>query len=140
MNAIDPSLALRDFALSQVSELVSGAASNIRAASQDPHPDVVHDMRVSIRRMQQAMRTFRQYLPGKAVKSIRKELKRIMDPAGELRNHDIAIGLVKELGSGIPQLDEKRARAEDVLREAIREIAVSDLPDRWRNRLGLDAA
>jgi CHAD domain-containing protein len=97
-------------------------------------------MRVSIRRLQQAMRTFRQYLPAKAVKGIRQELKQIMEPAGELRNHDIAIELVKDLDSDVPQLYERRAGAEESLRRAVAELAAADLQDRWTTRLGIGAA
>ena len=69
----------------------------------------VHKLRVSIRRFQQSMRLFKQYLRGDGVQRIKADLKGVMDLAGELRNRDIAIGLVSKARGATAKLESERA-------------------------------
>src|SRR4051812_43605990 len=89
---------MRAFGQRKTLELLEGAAKAIGKASEDPNEEAVHKMRVSIRRFQQSLRLFQQFLPSKGIRQVRGELKRIMEPAGELRNCDIALTLTGSRG------------------------------------------
>lgn len=58
--------------------------------------DSVHDFRVSVRRLRTVLQSFQDYFPSKAVKVARKSLRRAFRLAGEVRNRDITIELLKE--------------------------------------------
>jgi CHAD domain-containing protein len=96
-------------------------------------------MRVSIRRLQQGLRLFAQYFRKRGVRRVRGELKEIMEPAGELRNFDIAMQLVRRLGSPLPHLSEQRVAAKQRLCDVLTRVAQPDLFERWRGELGIVA-
>ncbi|MCU1273246.1 MAG: inorganic triphosphatase [Bryobacterales bacterium] len=56
--------------------------------------EAVHDLRVALRRFSQVLRVFKPCFRGKEARKIRRELKQIMDLAGEVRNCDIALTLM----------------------------------------------
>jgi CHAD domain-containing protein len=126
-----------DFAAVKMRDLVDTMAGALNAAAAHPDPDAVHDMRVSIRRFQQGARVFQQFLPEKRLKRIRKQVKEVMVHAGELRNHDIALMLVRRQGASFPVLTERRTAARQAFLTALAEIAGADLPERWRRELKL---
>jgi CHAD domain-containing protein len=62
-----------------------------------PHnPEAVHDLRVAIRRFSQTLRVFKPCFRGKEMRKVRRELKRIMDLAGEVRNCDVSLKLLSK--------------------------------------------
>lgn len=137
MNACGPGVSMRDYAVAKTLELLRSAAEACLAAAQSPGGEPVHRMRVSIRRLQQALRLFSQYFHVRGVRRLRKELKQIMEPAGELRNFDIAMPLVRQLGSPMPQLAERKTAAKQRLTEALAQVALPDVFERWRGMLGI---
>ena len=139
MTACAPGTSMRDFAIAQTVAALRTAAESCAVAARTPGAEPVHKMRVSIRRLQQALRLFRQYYKDRGVRLVRRELKAIMEPAGELRNYDIAMPLVRRLGSAAPQLGERRPAAKQHLTDALSQIVQPDLYERWRNALGIAA-
>jgi CHAD domain-containing protein len=131
----DPDVTFKRFGLATTEDLLHAAAEAVNRAVESPDPEAVHKMRVAIRRFQQGLRLFRQFLRKRAVQQVRRELKRIMEPAGQLRNFDIAIGLVRRAKADTADLKERRLHARNALVEALREIAQADLAVRWRNTL-----
>src|SRR4051812_10445360 len=95
MKPCDPSVTFRAFSVATVGDLLGDAAEAMLKAAESPDAEAVHKLRVSIRRFQQGLRLFSQFLARRGTRQIRRELKSIMGPAGELRNFDIAIGLVR---------------------------------------------
>ena len=87
---------MRLYALEQMAALLSRLAREIDRTRAVRDADAVHDLRVTIRRFGQSLRMFSQYLPPHAVKRVRKQLRHIMDLAGEVRNRDITIELLAE--------------------------------------------
>lgn len=128
---------MRAFALAKTSDLLGTMVRALNAAAANPHADAVHDMRVSIRRLQQALRLFRQFLPRRAVKQLRKTMRRIMDPAGELRNYDIALELAGPRSSVASSLSGKRAAAAQALAEVLTDVSDPALEERWQAGLKL---
>ena len=66
-----------------------------------PDPDAVHDLRVAIRRFSQALRIFKTLLDAKAVKQMRRALKRVMDAAAVVR--DLDVGIERLIAEGVPE-------------------------------------
>jgi CHAD domain-containing protein len=130
---------MRDFGLAKTASLVHGTADAVRAAARTPNPEAIHRMRVSIRRLQQSIRLFRQFLRRKGVHSVRADLRRIMEPAGELRNFDIAVGLVRRAGGCAELLQERRVTARLVLQGQLSDLGGTNLGQRWLDQLGIQS-
>ena len=107
-------------------------------------PAAVHDLRVAIRRFVQVLAVFKAAFPAHQSKKIHRKLKQIMDPAGELRNCDIAAILIPKLDSkSAPHLRGKiqgaRKSAERKLTQSLRRLVDRRLPAKWRAGLDLDS-
>jgi len=139
MKPCDSSITFHDFGLTTTADLLDSAAEAVTKALKSPDPEAVHKGRVAIRRFQQSLRLFDQFLRKKGVKQVRRELKSIMTPAGELRNCDIAIGLLRRAKADATALKTKRLEARSAFLEALGEVAQADPADRWRKSLELPA-
>jgi len=82
------------FASQQADIGLNRLAFQIKHALEVHDAEAVHDLRVAIRRFSQTLRVFKPCLRGKQIRKIRRELKQMMDLAGEVRNLDIAIRLL----------------------------------------------
>jgi CHAD domain-containing protein len=71
-------------------------AFQINQTVRSRNPEAVHDLRVAIRRFTQVLRLFKPCFHGKELRKIRRELKQMMDLAGEVRNCDIALKLMSK--------------------------------------------
>ena len=137
MNVCAHGVSIREYAIAQTTNLLATAATALSAAAKSPDAEAVHKMRVSIRRLQQGMRLFSQFLKKRGAGRVRKQLKDVMTAAGELRNFDIAIPLVKRLGTPLPELKEQRTIAKQRLAEVLGRIVQPDLRSTWAAELGI---
>jgi len=60
--------------------------------------DEVHDFRVAVRRLSQALRVFAELLPGKEARKMRKTLKPALDAAAHVRDLDVDSELLVRVG------------------------------------------
>ena len=60
--------------------------------------DEVHDFRVAVRRLSQALRVFAELFPGKEARKMRKALKPALDAAAHVRDLDVDSELLVRLG------------------------------------------
>lgn len=111
--------------------------------SKSPNPDAVHDLRVAIRRADQALVTFKRYLPRKAAKRIRKQLKTVLASAGTLRDLDIGIEILSK--NGQPDAAElrrairvRRKFGERSLLTRLKRLSLRTRVSRWCDDLKLD--
>jgi CHAD domain-containing protein len=125
------------FAIRKFEELIDTAVFALHDAQRLHETEAVHRLRVSIRRLQQALRIFRQYLKSSGVKRVRAELKKVMTVAGDLRNHDIALDLIKKSGKDYPEIHAARTASKKALRATLRQMTKKDLGVKWRAALGL---
>lgn len=132
-----PASTMREFAMLQTAELLDNLVFAMHEALRLRTPEAVHRMRVSVRRLQQALTLFEQYYPKPVVKKIRKQLKVVMRAAGDLRNRDIAIELLTQSGHDLPQLKKSRGAAKRELRETLRAVLRQDVGAKWRAGLRL---
>ena len=130
---------MKRFALTKTGELLDTVVFAMHDAVRLREEEAVHKMRVSIRRLQQAIRLFRQFLPRRGVKTVRKELRKAIQAAGALRNYDIARDLLKEFDAVPENLDEHRSASLAEFRQTVKRIIRKDAGVRWRNQLGLSA-
>jgi CHAD domain-containing protein len=125
------------FAFRKIQELIDNSVFALHDAGRLNDTESVHRMRVAIRRLQQAIRLFRQYLNESGVKRVRKQLKRSLRAAGELRNYDIAIQLVQKHGHNVSELKTGRTACKRAFRTTLRQLTSKDIAVKWRDELGL---
>ena len=74
-------------------------SKNLRHAAKHPEdPEAIHDLRVSIRRVVQACKTFGELLDPAPVKKLRRRLHKLMDLCSAVRNCDVALILLDQVG------------------------------------------
>ncbi|MFB3778979.1 MAG: CHAD domain-containing protein [Bryobacteraceae bacterium] len=135
------SILMRDYAVGQAADLLRRTAFQANRAGMLPSADAVHDLRVSIRRLTQCLRAFRQFFPEAGARKVRQRLKAMLDLASEVRNRDVALDLLRRAAvpSGAPLLEvlaEERARAEQALLKELRLWKRKNIQKKWRVRLG----
>ena len=84
----------RKFASDQADKRLGRLAFQINQTVKSRDAEAVHDLRVAVRRFSQVLRVFKPCFRGKEARRIRRELKQMMDLAGEVRNCDIALKLM----------------------------------------------
>lgn len=88
-----------------------------RAAALDANDiEGVHDMRVASRRLRSASRDFAPYLGREKMSAAIKNVKRVADALGVVRDQDVALDLLERLKKDAPK--ETRAGIEDFMRES----------------------
>jgi CHAD domain-containing protein len=117
--------------------LLDDAVFEMHSAARLKDPESIHKMRVAIRRLQQGLRVFGQYIPDKASKRIKRELRDVMKIAGEVRNRDIALKLLKKNPAILKVLQKQRLEHKRQLITLLRDISRPDLSIKWRTRLEL---
>lgn len=130
---------MRSFASKTTSDLLDQVIYNLANAVRSHDEDSVHKLRVSIRRLQQALRLFDQYLNSRGTDRVKEQLRAVLKGAAEVRNRDIALKLVRSHGAdgGVA------TRLEQDRREQARSFSAllkreSRKSGKWRARLGLD--
>lgn len=89
---------MKDYARAQVDARRERVREEWGRAAVNPDDDAIHDLRVAIRRLSQAYRVFGPLVPGKEAKRARKDLRPVRKLAGDVRDCDIAIELLREAG------------------------------------------
>ena len=130
---------MREFAGEQMTRLLEEMVFAMQTALKLQDPESVHKMRVSIRRFQQALRVFEQYLDRKGAKRLRTELRVVMKAAGELRNRDIALELLGDAGRRVEGLVRERAQLKREFVGSLRRACHGNVRSRWRKKIGLPA-
>jgi CHAD domain-containing protein len=94
-------------------------SKNLRRAAKHPEdPEAIHDLRVSIRRVVQAFKTFGELLDPAPVKKLRRRLHKVMDLCAAVRNCDVALILLDQVGvtgASASRLQKTRGDAADKL-------------------------
>jgi CHAD domain-containing protein len=133
---------MRKYARERTSTLLRRLVFRLNHAARSRDPDSIHDLRVSIRRLQQCLSVFRQFFPSGAVKRIHRRLHKLMALSGEIRNRDVALDLLKEAGTPAGSelsarwIEEKKQFQSDLSR-LLRRWPKRGLSRKWSSRLGL---
>jgi CHAD domain-containing protein len=118
------------------------AAECARCLNQ-PGPEEVHDLRVSIRRLGQRLRVFGAWVPRKAARKVRERIREVLGMAGEVRDRDIAAELGDHLQLQLPDglvetIASQRREAAARLSVELKRLVESDFAGRCRSRLQLE--
>jgi CHAD domain-containing protein len=140
-NAPEP-VPIRKFAAQQTAAHVRRFAFEVSRASKLGNADAIHDLRVSSRRLAECLRVFDQFFPQRAVKKIRRNLKELLEQAAEVRNRDIAHGLlvsaqIEENSPALAALSAERERHFELLVDTLKQWARQHSFRKWRAQLEL---
>jgi CHAD domain-containing protein len=132
--------AASSFASNSISKLLQRLAYQIGATAHSPTAEKVHDLRVAIRRFEQALAAFRQSLPGHEVKRIQRKLKGLMERAGSVRDCDVLQKLLLKCdAAGVAAfqeaLAEERKAKLPALTTALRRWSARRSFAKWRTAL-----
>ena len=133
---------MRLYARAQVFTLLRSLEARMHEAAKLRDVDSIHDLRVAIRRFQQGLQIFRQFVSGGHRKKIRRRLRKIMQLSGEIRNRDIALDLLRQAGlparSTVPaRLLRERKQFQNELLALFDRWGKRNLSRKWGSRLGL---
>jgi CHAD domain-containing protein len=133
---------MRKFAHSQVDALLRRLAAQVKNTAESADADAIHDLRVAVRRLSRAVRSFAQFFPGKSWKPIRKQLSDLMDAAAAVRDNDVALELLEKAGVAkrarvALALQTRRRAAEAELREELQRWQAQNFTREWREALEL---
>ena len=140
MTRVSVLIQTRRFASEQANRLLRRLAFQISQTSRSCNPTAVHDLRVAIRRFTQALIVFKPCFHGKEIRKIRRQLKRMMVQAGEVRNYDIALKLlsrstVAAAAALAPKLQSQRKEAERDLTSVLKRWIDRKSSMKWRAAL-----
>lgn len=135
-------MTIQDYALRQTGDLLRRVVFQVNRVCRLKNEESVHDLRVSIRRLQQCLRVFRQFFPASKAKELRKTLGHFLDLAAEVRNRDIALEFLRSArGVKAEELERQwvaeRREAEQQLIQELKQWAKKNPQRKWRTRLGL---
>jgi len=128
------------FATEQAQRLLGRLAFQIARTIRSGGAREVHDLRVAIRRFLRVLVVLKQCFPRKESRKVRRVLKKIRAQAGTVRDHDIALRLLKKLapaGSGLPvrELRSARDEASRALAASLKSWVRRNLSAKWRGAL-----
>jgi CHAD domain-containing protein len=126
----------------QIRRHIERLAFEVNRTLRTPSSDAVHDLRVAIRRLAQALVTFKDHLVRKAVKRIRRKLKAVLSAAGRVRDCDIAIKILSRTkrpgaGSLLHQIGVRRRGAERALLASLKRLSLCTHVSYWCDDLSL---
>jgi CHAD domain-containing protein len=142
---MDVSSETRRFAAEQAQRQLGRLVFQISRTVKSRNPDAVHDLRVAIRTFTQTIHVFEACFPGKEMRKIRRRLKKIMIPSGEVRNCDVALKLLSKSHRGdaaelITKLHSRRAEFERVLTGLLKRWMERKTSLKWRAALNNEPA
>lgn len=129
-------MTLLEFVQTQVSSLIDKLVAQAKITERDTSDGAIHDLRTSIRRLNETLRVFEDLFPRGAAKTVRNDLRLAMRSAGAARNVDIARDLMirAKLEPG-PSLAAERASAESKLKDVLGGWNRGTAYKAWREQL-----
>lgn len=134
---------MKPFVRLQISERLKKLEAELKNAADLPEdPDAIHDLRVSIRRLNQGLRVFHAWFEARGVKKHRRRLKKLMERCGAVRNCDIAMEVLKTAewqDEAVSQgLEKERTRTHKKLHKTLQKWHHRHRAQRWRENLHVD--
>ena len=138
-------MTIEEHARTQTGLLLRRLTIQVNRAAKSCDEKAVHDLRVSIRRLSRCLRVFSQFYPEESWKKIRRRLKTLMEAAGPVRDMDIAMEFLDEMGVGkrsplVHRLAESQRAARRELEREVRTWKERGFAKTWRTTLGLNGA
>lgn len=129
-------MTLSEYVRGQIDMRIGKLTDQALATEHDTSEDGVHDLRTNIRRLNEALKVFKDLFPRGAAKTVRDDLRLAMRAAGDARNVDIARKLLAkaELPAD-PKLDKRRERAAARLSGILAGWNRGTAPRTWKENL-----
>jgi len=113
------------YAVKETKQRLERFSKNLQRAAKHPEdPEAIHDLRVSIRRVVQAFKTFGELLDPAPVKKLRRRLHELMDLCASVRNCDVALTLLDQVGvttgASVSRLRKTRSEAAEKLHRRLK--------------------
>lgn len=136
-------MTIEEHARTQTGLLLRRLALQVNRAAKSCDEEAVHDLRVSVRRLSRCLRVFSRFYPEGSSKKIRRRLKTLMEAAGPVRDMDIAMEFLVEMGvrKRSPLVDRLAGSQRAARRELEREVHTwkeRGFAKKWRTTLGLN--
>lgn len=133
---------MRKYARQQTKALLGNFARRLALAAETGDADTIHDLRVSIRRLSRGLRTFALYYPDQSWKSIRAQLRQVMQLAGAVRDRDIALACLTKAGVAaqaaiVARLKSERRQANAEFLARIRQWGDEAVTRQWSRQLAI---
>jgi CHAD domain-containing protein len=133
---------MQEYARISLAQLLARVTSELERAADHPDADSVHDVRVAIRRANQAMHVFAGLVPHHAARHVRRRLQTVLEGASAVRDCDIAMELYSEvrLPTSHPAWEDVRAArvmAETDFLQHVRESVLEARSNHWQSQLDL---
>lgn len=127
----------RDFAATGGVRLLRAIAIQSTRTRKSASGEAVHDLRVSIRRLRHILSALKDRFPGEESRRLRGELKVLMTQAGDVRDRDISIELIRKAAGAnhrgiIGEFRTGRDEAAKSLRAGIRDWKRNGSVTAWR--------
>jgi len=117
----------------QATRLLDTLTAEARGTVRSAAPEQVHNLRVAIRRLMQALAVLNG--PPKQIDKIRRGLKTIMGFAGKTRDYDITLKLARKANASdrfVARLHRRRAAAAKLLALDLQKWLELGMPAQWR--------
>lgn len=121
---------MREYVRLQTGILLRRLAIQVTRTARTGDAGAIHDLRVSIRRLSRCLRVFAQFYPEHSWKPVRRSLAELMDACGNVRDRDIAAGLLQQ--AGVPAASPLLRQLDVERRAAVQELQLE--LHRWRER------
>ena len=133
---------IKEFVQGQLSAQLTRVFQEARRTANKPGADEIHDLRVSIRRLNTVLPAFGDLIPQSEAQSIRQRLKKVMALTTEVRNRDIAIDFLttQDVAADHPlrvEVAADRDRASSKLQTHLRTFNRKGYATAWRRALEL---
>ena len=137
---LDGSATMRHFAHRQIASRLAGLSERAGNAAAASDAESIHDLRVAIRRLSQALSLFSGLVRKKELKKIRKRLKDVMSLTSQVRNRDIALEHLADADAATmkERLQTERSNHARQVRETVAKWHQRDFAKRWTASLELD--
>ncbi|MCX6593331.1 MAG: CHAD domain-containing protein [Acidobacteria bacterium] len=124
------------FAQRQAADRLRRVIAEVEQTLRSPDEEAVHQLRVSSRRLRAALDIFRPYFAPPERAQVKQEIRALFAVAGEVRNRDIACGL---LAQDAPQttayLQQERLLWSMRLTEHLRQMVHQEFGTQWRTAI-----
>ncbi|MCC6587455.1 MAG: CHAD domain-containing protein [Bryobacterales bacterium] len=87
---------MKNYVRQQTDLKIDRVLAELDRTREQPNEEAIHDLRVSIRRLAQALRLFGELLGAKRARKLRNRLRPVLKAAGEARNRDVALLILGE--------------------------------------------
>jgi CHAD domain-containing protein len=128
---------MRAYAMVQLSGLLENTITELHNTARKRNAEAIHKVRVSIRRLLQALKTFAQYVPEKARHQVHEELRGVLKAAGDVRDCDVLLEMLEDSGVALGPFRKQRTAMKQELLAKIHPLLPPDVSKRWRDELGI---